>query len=184
VGKRVKIKDLGYTTGMYRITLTDEQRRDLQRRTRAPGLPAATRDRLEMIRLSDAGWSVPKIARHLGLHEQTVRIWIKVFLASGFDALPNKPHARPHSALTPELLTVARTMMRASGRTWTGGQLAAWLATEHGVQLSASRVRYHLRRAGLSYQRTSRSLRHKQDLAAVAAHQAAAAVAEKKPLPG
>jgi transposase len=64
------------------------------------------------------------------------------------------------------------------------GQLAAWLAAAHGVRLSASRVRYHLRRVGLSYQRTSRSLRHKQDPAAVAAHQAAAAVAEKKLPPG
>jgi transposase len=184
VGERVKIKDFGYSIDMYRITLSDEQRRDLYHRTRAPGLPATTRDRLEMIRLSDAGWSVPKIARHLDLHEQTVRTWLKVFLAAGFDALPNKPQARPHSARTPELLTVARTMMRTSGRTWTGGQLAAWLAAEHGVQLSASRVRYHLRRAGLSYQRTSRSLRHKQDPTAVAAHQAAAVVAEKKPLLG
>ena len=169
---------------MYRITLTDEQRRDLQHRTRAPRLAAATRDRREMIRLSDAGWSVPKIARHLGLPEQTVRAWIKVFLAHGLAGLPNKPHARPHSALTPQVLTAARPMLRARGRTWTGGQRAAWLAQEHGLQLSASRVHYHLRRAGLSYQRTSRSLRHKQDPAAVAAHLAEAGTAEKKRPPG
>jgi transposase len=166
---------------MYRITLTDEQRQDLQRRTHAPGLAAATRDRLEMIRLSAAGWSIPRIARHLGRHEQTVRAWIKVFLAAGFDALPNRPHARPRSTLTPEILLALRAMLRASGRTWTGGQIAAWLAHEYGIHLSASRVRFHLRRAGLSYQRISRSLRHKQDPAAVAAHQAAATAAQKKP---
>jgi transposase len=142
VGKRVKIADFGYTHGIYRITLTDEQRRDLHRRTRAPGLAVATRGRLEMIRLANAGWSVPKIARHLGLHEQTVRTWINVLLTAGFDGLPNKPHARPYSALTPALLTAARTLMRASGRTWTGGQLAAWRVQAHGVQLSASHVRY------------------------------------------
>jgi len=166
---------------MYRITLTDEQRQDLQRRTHAPGLAAATRDRLEMIRLSAAGWSIPRIARHLGLHEQTVRAWIKVFLAAGFDALPNRPPARPRSALTPAMLNTLRTMIRASGRTWTGGQLATWLAQEYGIHLSASRVRFHLRRAGLSYQRISRSLRHKQDPVQVAAHQAAEEAAQKKP---
>jgi transposase len=167
---------------MYRITLTDEQQRELQRRTRAVGIAAPTRDRLEMIRLSDAGWSVPRIARHLGLHEQTVRTCMKVFLAAGFDALPNRPHARPHSALIPDILTATRAMMRASGRSWTGGQIAAWLAQEYGLHLSASRVRFHLRRAGLSYQRISRSLRHKQDPAQVAAHQTAAGAAKKKPL--
>jgi transposase len=165
---------------MYRIALTDDQRRELQRRTREPGIAAPTRDRLEMIRLSDAGWRVPRIARHLGLHEQTVRTWIKVFLAAGFAALPNRPHARPHSALTPEILTATRAMIHASGRTWTGGQVAVWLAQEYGIHLSASRVRFHLRNAGLSYQRVSRSLRHKQDPAAVAVHQTAEEAAKKK----
>ena len=59
--------------GMYTVTLTDEQRQELHRRTRQPGIVPSTRDRLEMVRLSDAGWSVPTIARHLGQHEQTVR---------------------------------------------------------------------------------------------------------------
>ena len=58
---------------MYRITLTDAQRSELLRRTRQPGIAPDTRDRLEMVRLADAAWSVPKIARHLHLHEQTVR---------------------------------------------------------------------------------------------------------------
>ena len=177
----MKFTDFGYTLGMYRITLTAEQRQDLQRRTREPGIAAATRDRLEMIRLSDAGWSVPRIAHHLGLHEQTARAWIKVFLAKGFAALPNRPHARPHSALTPAILAATRAMLRASGRTWTGGQVAAWLAQEYHIHLSASRVRFHLRRAGLSYQRVSRSLRHKQDPDQVAAHQTAEEAAKKKP---
>ena len=76
---------------MYRITLTAEQRDELRQRTCQAGLAPSTRDRLEMVRLSDAGWSVPRIARHFGQHEQTVRSWIKAFLAGGFDALPNKP---------------------------------------------------------------------------------------------
>ena len=34
---------------MYRITLTDDQRRDLRARTRQTGLAPSTRDRLEMV---------------------------------------------------------------------------------------------------------------------------------------
>lgn len=51
---------------MYSVTLTDDQRQELRQRTRQAGLAASTRDRLEMVRLSAAGWSVPKIAQDLG----------------------------------------------------------------------------------------------------------------------
>jgi putative transposase len=178
------IVDFGYTRGMYRIRLTTAQHQELRRRTRARGLPPSTRDRLEMVRLSDAGWSVPRIARHLGQHEQTVRAGIKAFLAGGFDALPNLPRGGGHSAFTPALIAATQAMIRASGQTWTARQVAAWLATEHGVTLSPSRVRFHLRRAGLSYHRTSQRLTHKQDPAAGAAFADAAAASKKKRRPG
>jgi transposase len=58
------------------------------------------------------------------------------------------------------------------GRTWTAAQLAAWVAEHHGVRLSADRLRRHLRRAKISWQRTSRTLRHKQDPVEAAARQA------------
>ena len=73
---------------MYRIRLTDEQHHELRQRTRQAGIAPSTRDRLEMVRLSDAGWSVPTIARHLGQHEQTVRAWIKAFLDGGATPCP------------------------------------------------------------------------------------------------
>src|SRR5947209_16202140 len=105
--------------GMYRITLTDEQRHEVRRRTRQADLAPSTRDRLEMVRLSDAGWSVPRIARHLGQHEQTVRAWIKAFLDGGFDALPNKPRGGKQSALTASMLESVRVVVATGERTWT-----------------------------------------------------------------
>ena len=78
---------------MYRVTLTDDQRSELRQRTRHAGLTPSTRDRLEMVRLSDTGWSVPRIAHYLGQHEQTVRAWIKAFLAAGFMPYPTNPAA-------------------------------------------------------------------------------------------
>jgi putative transposase len=157
---------------MYRITLTDEQRRELRARAHQVGLAPSTRDRLEMVRLSDAGWSVPRIARHLGHHEQTVRTWIKAFLTGEFDALPNKPRGGKESALSAPLLESVRAEVATGTRTWTAAQLADWVAEHHGVRLSADRLRIHLRRAKISWQRTSRTLRHKQDPDEVAEREA------------
>lgn len=165
---------------MYRVTLSDDQRRELQRRTRQVSLDPNTRDRLEMVRLSAAGWSVPKIARHLGLHEQTVRAWIKVFLRQGFDALPNKPRGGKQSALTPAMLAEVRRELATGQRIWTAGQIGDWLAQHHGIRLSSGRLRVHLKRAKLSYQRTSRSLKHKQKPVEVAERRATLEMFEKK----
>jgi transposase len=147
---------------MYRITLTDDQRQELRQRTRQAGLAPSTRDRLEMVRLSDAGWSVPKIAHHLAQHQQTVRAWIKAFLTAGFDALTNKPRGGDSSDVTPPMLQAARLEIAKGERTWSASEVADWLAEHHGVRISPGRMRVHLKRANLSYQRTSRSLKHKQ----------------------
>ena len=168
---------------MYRVLLTDAQRHDLQRRTRQAGRAPSTRDRLELVRLSDAGWRVPPIARHLGQHEQTVRFWIKVLLADGFDALPNKPRGGKHSALTPAILDAVRSEVTSGERSWTAGQIADWVAAHHGVRLSAGRMRVHLKRAKRSYKRTNRSLKHKQHPDEVAEQQALLQTLEKKGMP-
>lgn len=165
---------------MYRITLTDEQRQDLQRRTREPGLKASTRDRLEMVRLSDAGWSIPRIARHFNQHDQTVRFWIKAFLAGGFDALVDQPRGGKVSALTPAMLAALRTQVATSQRTWTAQHVADWLADHYGLRLSTGRLRVHLKRANLSYQRTSRTLKHKQNPDEVAEKRQLVQAFEKK----
>ena len=148
---------------LYRISLTAEQRQELRERTRQAGLAPRTRDRLEMGRLSDAGWSGPKIACPLGQHEQTVRPWIKAFRAGAFAALPNKPRGGQKSALTAPMLESVRAEVARGTRTWTAAQLADWVAERQGVRLSADRLRLHLHRAKSSWQRPSRTLRHQQD---------------------
>ena len=125
---------------MYRIALTDDQRHELRQRTHQPDITPSVRDRLEMVRLSDAGWSVPSIARHLGQHEQTVRAWIKAFLAGGFDALPNQPRGGKESALTSAMLEAVRAEVAQGTRTWSAAQLADWVADHHGVRLSTDRL--------------------------------------------
>jgi transposase len=147
---------------MYQVRLADAQREELQQRAHEKGIMPRTRDRLEMVRLSDAGWSVPKIAVHLQIHEQRVRYYIKAFLAAGFDALPDRPHPGRHSALTAAMEEAIRQELRQQARTWTAPQLADWLAERFGVRLTSDYLSRRLKRAGIAYKRTGRSLKHKQ----------------------
>lgn len=156
---------------MYRVQLTDAQREELHRRARDPKIKPRTRDRLEMVRLSDSGFSVPWIAGHLGHNAQTVRQWIKAFLAGGFESLPDQPHPGQHSALTAAMEEAIRTHLRQEPKTWTAAQLAAWVAAQFGVVLSAAQLGRRLKRAGIVYKRTSRSVKHKQNQAHVAQKQ-------------
>jgi transposase len=139
-----------------------------------------TRDRLEMVRLSDAGWRISKIAVHLRVSEKRVRYWIKQFLhGGGFDALPDQPHVGQQSRLTPALIAALQQEVEQSQRTWTARQLADWLAEHHGVRLTPNHLARRLKAARFSYKRTERGLHHKQDPAKVAERQADLELAEK-----
>src|SRR6266849_3423921 len=165
---------------MYRVHLTEAQRAELERRTHDPRTKPRTRDRLEMVRLSDAGWSVPHLAQHFRCHEETVRPWIKAFLARGFDALADQPHPGQRSKLTPAIEEAIRTELRRDARTWTAAQLATWVAEQFGVCLSAAELGRRLKRAGIIYKRASRSLKHKQNPEEVEAAQQEIAAQEKR----
>lgn len=165
---------------MYRVTLTDEQRQQLNQRAHQPGITPSTRDRLEMLRLADAGWHIPQIAVHLNQHEQTVRYWIKAFLRGSFDALDNKPRGGALSALTPTVLLAVQKEVTTSERTWNADQIAAFIAQRFGIQRSADQVRRKLRQAHMSYKRTRRHLRHKQKPEEVASKKAQLDTLEKK----
>ena len=148
---------------MYQVRLTGEQRSELQRRTREPGLKRRIRDRLELVRWADHGMSVPQLAKQFHADEDRVRYWIKRFLAHGFAGLADQPHPGRSSSLTPGLLAAVRAELEKGARTWTLRQLAAWLEAEHGLRLTPDHLGFLLRRANLSCHRTERSVRHAQD---------------------
>ena len=71
---------------MIRIQLDATTRAELQALRRS-ALPGKVRDRLEIVLLSDAGWSPPRIARHLGCHPHPSRAVLKAFRDRGQPAL-------------------------------------------------------------------------------------------------
>src|SRR3954451_22502211 len=124
---------------MIRTQIDDATRDELRALRRKP-LPPKVRDRIEMVILSDAGWSAPRIAAHLGYCGQTVRDLLRAFLARGTDALyPFRTGLGPD---VDHRDRVADELKRLLGedRTWTSRQLAYALA-ERGISMGARQVR-------------------------------------------
>ena len=151
---------------MIRVHLTDLQRAEVRARTREPGIAPRTRDRLEMVRLADAGWSVPRIAGHLGCHlgchEQTVRKYVKALLTDGFAALPDRPRPGRPPRITAAHLDALEALLDGGERTWTTPQLAAWLDREHGVRVHPDHLSVVLHRRRFGWKRTVTSVAHKR----------------------
>lgn len=151
----------------YGVRLTPEERAELHARARQRVLAPAVRDRLEMVRLSDLGWSVPRIARYLGRHEQTVRKYVKAFRRSGWEALPDRPRpGRPPTLTEAHLRAVERLRDEAAARgdrTWSAPHLARWLEETHGVRVGPKYLAERLRQRRFRWKRTKRSVQHKAD---------------------
>jgi transposase len=156
---------------LIRVELNAEQREELRKRSHERGIAPRTRDRLEMVRLADAGWSIPRIARHLGYHEQTVRKYIKLFVAGGFDRLPDKPHLGRTPKVTEEMLLALERLIDESDRTWTTPQLAkwscdhsaaSWLDERFRVEVHPDHLARLLHKRRFRWKRTKRSVAHKR----------------------
>jgi transposase len=146
---------------MIRTPIDDATRDELQALRRKP-LPPKVRDRIEMVLLSDAGWSAPRIAEHLGYCGQTVRDILRAFLARGLDALyPFRSGPAPDLAHR-DRVAEELTRLLTEERTWTSRQLGQALA-ERGICLGPRQVRRHLKRIQAGYRRTASTLKHKQD---------------------
>jgi len=162
---------------MLRIALSDWQRAELQS-LRRTDLPAVSRDRLEMVLMSAAGWSPPQIAGHLGRHPHTVRAAIKGFAARGTEAFyPDAPGPDPdHDRRA--TVTKKLSELLSQDRTWTARQLADALGPDVGIGHRQTRRYLALLRAG--YRRTAQTVGHKQDPQRVERAEVALAGLKKK----
>jgi len=150
---------------MIHIQLDDAIRAELQSLRRSE-LASTVRDRLEMLFLSDAGWSPPRIAAHLGYDPQTVRKVLQGWQQRGRATLfPAKPGPPPDTARRATILGHLTDLL-GQERTWTSAQLADALRP-HGLTLGGRQVRRYLHRLKAGYRRTASTLEHKQDPAKV-----------------
>jgi putative transposase len=164
---------------MICITLDDAKRSELLA-LRRTDLPARSRDRLEMVPLSAAGWSAPKIAEHLGCCGRTVRAALKGYRDRGTAALtPGRSGPPPDQQRRERVTGLLKGLLR-QRRCWTAAQLAEALAP-HGIDIGPRQARRYLRLMGAGYRRTANSPRHQQDPAKVARAKVVLGSLKKKP---
>lgn len=104
----------------------------------------------------------PRIARHLGYHEQTVRKHIKTFLASGFDRLPDRPRSGRPVRITEEHLLALEKLIDESERSWTTRQLVGWLEEHFRVRVHPDHLSRLLHGRRFRWKRAKRSVSHKR----------------------
>lgn len=150
---------------MIHIQLDDTARNRL-RHLRHTDLSDTARDRLEMVLLSDAGWSAPRIARHLGCHPHTARAALKGFRDRGMAALRPQPPGPPPDYQRRQTVSDRLTELLGQDRTWTSRQLAA--ALQPDIQLSPRQLLRYLALLKARYRRTASMVQHKQDPAKAA----------------
>jgi putative transposase len=160
---------------MLRVHLSPSDHDAVQTLRRDRTLTPHERDWVEMILLSAAGWSPPRIAAHLRCHPETVRRLLKRFQQDGLAALRQRRTGPPPDLARRQQVTAALDGLLQQDRTWTARQLAAAL-TEQGITLSTRQTRRYLASMRARWRRTARTLKHKQDpvRAAQAAHTLAA----------
>lgn len=150
---------------LLRVELEPHEEGEVRRRLRQR-LGAWERLRLECVRLSDRGWTVPAIASHLEVHQATVREALKRFATGGCGALPDGHRSGRPPTLTAEILGSVEALLDDAaqrGEAWTVPRLVAWLEAEHGVGISAGRLGVVLNARGFRWKRTKRTLQHKAD---------------------
>ena len=150
---------------------------------RDPTLSPLERDRVEMLLLSDLGWSPPAIGAHLGYCAATVRRTFNRFHQTDLAGLrQQRPGPPPDVAYRLRIHDSLDTLLQQE-RTWTAAQLAQALR-EQGIALSTRQTRRYLKDQGARWRRTVRSLQHKQDPKLVAQAQQELTVLKKRPLRG
>jgi transposase len=99
---------------------------------------------------------VPEIAKIVRSDEQTVRAWLKRYLAEGVAGLADAPRSGVTPKVTPEyreqLLRIVRQRPRSLGQPyslWTLQRLADYMAEQTGIRVAAVTVRVHLLAAGI-----------------------------------
>lgn len=113
------------------------------------------RNRTQMVLLAaEQGMVASAIAKIVRESEETVRRWLKRYLAEGVQGLKDQPHPGATPKLTvayqAELIRVVRQRPRSLGQDfsmWTLQRLVDYMAEQTGVRVSSECLRLHLKKA-------------------------------------
>lgn len=139
---------------------TDEEAAAIKRLAHSRTEPARRVERAQIVWRSSQGERVPAIAQHLGIHEQTARLWVVRFNKAGLKGLEDAPRPghRPTYTLEQvgEVVATALTDPQTLGlpfASWTLDRLEAYLNEHKGVAMKRSRIDEVLIAEGLRWRK-------------------------------
>ena len=131
-----------------RMVLDVESERTLSELRVAANVPQHIKDRAHMVRLNAQGWNVPAIAEILECQEQTVRLTLRRWEQGGLGGLWDARGRGAKPKWQEEDIKYLEACLNTDQRTYNSAQLAAKLAQERQVNLSADRMRRILQKRG------------------------------------
>lgn len=131
-----------------RVVLNEESDRTLQELRVAAHVVQHIKDRAHMVRLNAQGWNVPAIAEIFECREQTVRLTLRRWAQGGLGGLWDTPGRGAKPKWQEEDIKYLEACLDTDQRTYNSDQLAALLAQERQVELSADRIRRILQKRG------------------------------------
>jgi transposase len=127
---------------------------------------ARLRTRAQMVLLaSERSLTAAQIAEVVRSSEETVRRWLKRYLAEGVEGLRDVPHPGAPRKVTQEyleqLIHAVRHRPRSLGlpfSLWTLRRLADYMAEQTGIRVEYETVRVHLKEAGIVFSRPQHTI--------------------------
>jgi transposase len=146
-------------------TLDSKQLADLEKLYRSTR-EARLRTRAQMVLLAaERDLTAAEIAGVVRASEETVRRWLKRYLAEGVEGLRDEPHPGAPRKVTREycegLLHAVRRRPRSLGMPfslWTLQRLADYMAEQTGLRVTYETVRMHLKDAGIVLSRPQHTI--------------------------
>jgi len=138
---------------MKPLVLTDQQRRDLQRRRKGT-LDRRVYQRLTAVLLLAEGKSRAEVAHVLGIGLSQLGEWLRLYRNQGVDALCTLRYKGDPGKLTPSQLERLKEEV-STGCFRNSEQIRQWLVDTFGVSYTPSGVKDLLRRIGVSYHKVT-----------------------------
>jgi transposase len=158
------------------ITVTAEERAQVEAHLTRRDLPRRVRERVEMVKARGLGQDLAAISQWTGRSRRTVQHWLQRFQQGGVEALADQPRAgrppRADAAYCQALERAVTTFPPELGLgfdVWTSARLSAYLAETTGVRIAPGWVRVLLGQQEFVCGRPKHTLHHLRDGEEVAA---------------
>jgi transposase len=135
------------------IKLSEEEDERLRELEQNPYIHKKVRLRAQMLRLSQAGFSIEAIARHVGKSYNLVRATFTRWQQEGYAGLADHYEHHGRKPVITEEIAGFMSEKLAEERTWTCGQLTEVIAERYGVKVGPEGIRKRLKALGYSWKK-------------------------------